>query len=66
MKIAIIVVVAIVLAIVAFIFRRKAGYRGAVGFKNRYAGEIATIRLIGFPSPQIAAHWRKVSTPSIT
>jgi len=51
MKIAIIVVVAIVLAIVAFIFRRKAGYRGAVGFKNRYDGEIATIRLVGFSEP---------------
>ena len=44
-------VVVVALAVVAFIFLRKAGYRGAVGFKNRHAGEIATIRLTGFSEP---------------
>ena len=51
MKIAIIVAVVVVLAVVAVIFLRKAGYRGAVGFKNRHASEIATIRLSGFSKP---------------
>lgn len=52
MKIAIVVAVLIVLAIViAFIFLRQAGYRGAVGFKNRHASEIANIRLTGFSEP---------------
>jgi hypothetical protein len=55
MKIAIIVAVAgvvvIVLAVVTVMFLRKAGYRGAVGFKNRHASEIAAIRLTGFSKP---------------
>jgi hypothetical protein len=53
MKTAIIVavVVAVVLAAVAVMFFRRAGYRGAVGFKNRHASEIATIRLTGFSKP---------------
>ena len=53
MKTAIIValVVVVVLVVVAFMFVRRAGYRGAVGFKNRHASEIATIRLTGFSKP---------------
>ena len=51
MKIAIIVAVVVVLAAVAFIFLRRPGYRGAVGFKNRHASEIASIRLTGFSEP---------------
>ena len=53
MKTAIIVavVVAVVLAAVAVMFVRRAGYRGAVGFKNRHASEIATIQLTGFSKP---------------
>jgi hypothetical protein len=53
MKIAIIIV-AVVVAIGALIFFRKAGkagYRGAIGFKNRHGSEIAVIRLIGFSKP---------------
>lgn len=48
MKIAIIAAVVIVLAVVAFTFLRRPGYRGAIGFKNRHASEIAAIRLTGF------------------
>jgi hypothetical protein len=53
MKIAIIVAVVVVvgLAVFAVMFLRKAGYRGAVGFKNRHASEIAAIRLTGFSKP---------------
>jgi hypothetical protein len=51
MKTAIIVAVVVVLAVVAFMFLRRRGYRGAVGFKNRHASEIATIRLTGFSKP---------------
>ena len=51
MRIAIIVAVVVVLAVVAVMFLRKAGYRGAVGFKNRHASEIAVIRLNGFSKP---------------
>lgn len=53
MKIAVIVavVVVVVFAVVAFIYLRRAGYRGAVGFKNRHASEIAAIRLTGFSKP---------------
>jgi len=53
MKTAIIVAVAVVvvLTLVAVMFLRKAGYRGAVGFKNRHASEIAVIRLTGFSKP---------------
>jgi hypothetical protein len=51
MKIAIIVAVAVVLAVLAVYFLRKAGYRGAVGFKNHYASDIVTIRLTGFSEP---------------
>ena len=53
MKIAIVVavVVVVVLAVVAFTFLRKAGYRGAVGFKNRHASELAAVRLTGFSEP---------------
>ena len=32
-------------------FFRRAGYRGAIGFKNRHSTEIATIRLTGFSKP---------------
>jgi len=49
MKITIIAAVVLVVAVVAFMFLRKAvGYRGAIGFKNRHASEIAAIRLTGF------------------
>jgi hypothetical protein len=53
MKIAIIVAVVVVvgLAVFAVMLLRKAGYRGAVGFKNRHASEIAAIRLTGFSKP---------------
>jgi hypothetical protein len=51
MKIAIIVAAIVVLAIVALVFLRRAGYRGAIGFKNRHGSEIATIRLTGFSKP---------------
>ena len=32
-------------------FFRKTGYRGAIGFKNRHAAEIASVRLTGFSEP---------------
>ena len=53
MKIAIVVAVVVVavLAVVALTLLRKAGYRGAVGFKNRHASELAAIRLTGFSEP---------------
>lgn len=51
MKIAIIIAAIVVLAIVALMFFRKAGYRGAIGFKNRHRSEIATLRLTGFSQP---------------
>jgi len=51
MKLVIIIAVVVVLGVVAFIFLRRSGYRGAVGFKNRHASEIATIRLTGFSEP---------------
>ncbi|RPJ33077.1 MAG: hypothetical protein EHM35_10875 [Planctomycetaceae bacterium] len=35
---------------VFFLYRfLRSGYRGAIGFKNRHAYEIATLRLVGFP-----------------
>jgi hypothetical protein len=53
MKTAIVVAVVVVavLAVVALTFLRKAGYRGAVGFKNRHASELAAVRLTGFSEP---------------
>ena len=51
MKIAIIIAVVIALGIIASAFLRKAGYRGAIGFKNRHASEIASVRLVGFSDP---------------
>ena len=41
---------AVVAALVLFVVYRifKPGYRGAVGFKNRHASEISTLRLTGF------------------
>ena len=39
------------LGFIAFAFLRKAGYHGAIGFKNRYASEIASLRLVGFSEP---------------
>ena len=48
MKLVVIIAILVVLAVVASIFLRRPGYRGAVGFKNRHATEIATIRLTGF------------------
>ncbi len=51
MKTAIIIAVLVVLAVVALAFFRRAGYRGAIGFKNRHSSEIATIRLTGFSKP---------------
>ena len=37
--------------IAALVFLRRAGYRGAIGFKTRHSSEIATIRLTGFSKP---------------
>jgi hypothetical protein len=51
MKIALIIAVLVVLAVGALVFLRRAGYRGAIGFKNRHSSEIATIRLTGFSKP---------------
>ncbi len=51
MKLVIIIAVVVVLGVVVVIFLRRRGYRGAVGFKNRHASEIATIRLTGFSKP---------------
>jgi len=51
MKLVIIIAVVVVLGVVALIFLRRSGYRGAVGFKNRHTSEIATIRLTGFSQP---------------
>jgi hypothetical protein len=51
MKIALVIVVLIVLAVAALVFLRRAGYRGAIGFKNRNSSEIDTIRLTGFSKP---------------
>jgi hypothetical protein len=48
MNTAIVIAVPIVLAVVALVFVRRAGYRGAIGFKNRHSSEITTIRLTGF------------------
>jgi hypothetical protein len=49
--IGIIIAALVVVAIVAFLFFRKAGYRGAIGFKSRHSSEIATVRLTGFSKP---------------
>ena len=51
MKTAIVIGVLVVLAVAALVFLRRAGYRGAIGFKNRHSSEIATIRLTGFSKP---------------
>ena len=40
--------VVVVLAIVLLYRFLKPGYRGAIGFKNRHASEIATLSLAGF------------------
>jgi hypothetical protein len=40
--------VVVVLAVLALYRVFKPGYRGAVGFKNRHASEIATLSLTGF------------------
>jgi hypothetical protein len=46
-----IIIGAVVAVLAAFLLYRvlKPGYRGAIGFKNRHASEIATLSLIGFP-----------------
>ena len=51
MTIALVTAAIVVFAIVALMFLRRAGYRGAIGFKNRHGSEIATIRLTGFSRP---------------
>jgi hypothetical protein len=51
MTIALVTAAVVVVAIVAVMFLRRAGYRGAIGFKNRHSSEIATIRLTGFSAP---------------
>lgn len=51
MTIALVTAAIVVLAIVALMFLRRAGYRGAIGFKNRHGSEIATIQLTGFSRP---------------
>lgn len=45
-----IVVGAVVVVLAIFVLYRflKPGYRGAIGFKNRHASEIATLSLAGF------------------
>jgi len=50
-KLAIAIAVVVVLAVAVSMLRRGRGYRGAIGFKNRHATEIATIRLTGFSKP---------------
>jgi hypothetical protein len=46
-----IIIGAVVAGLAVFLLYRalKRGYRGAIGFKNRHASEIATITLTGFP-----------------
>lgn len=51
MKTTIIIAALVILAVIALVFLRRAGYRGAIGFKNRHSSEIATIRLTGFSRP---------------
>ena len=58
--------VVVVLAIVLLYRFLKPGYRGAIGFKNRHASEIATLSLTDFPSSWSAARLRGTSTRSIT
>lgn len=47
----VIIVGAVVAVLAAVLLYRvlKPGYRGAIGFKNRHASEIATLSLAGFP-----------------
>jgi len=51
MTIALIIAAIVALGLVALLFLRRRGYRGAIGFKNRHGSEIATIRLTGFSRP---------------
>src|SRR5262245_32079749 len=51
MTIAIVIAALVILAVGALAFLRRAGYRGAIGFKNHHGSEIATIRLTGFSKP---------------
>jgi hypothetical protein len=51
MKIALVIAGLVVLAVLALVFLRRAGYRGAIGFKNRHSSEIASVRLTGFSKP---------------
>jgi hypothetical protein len=46
-----IIIGAVVAVLAVFLLYRvlKPGYRGAIGFKNRHASEIATLSLSGFP-----------------
>ena len=46
-----IIIGAVVGVLAIFLLYRflKPGYRGAIGFKNRHAAEIATLSLTGFP-----------------
>jgi hypothetical protein len=48
---ALIIIGAVVGVLAIFLLYRflKPGYRGAIGFKNRHAAEISTLRLTGFP-----------------
>src|SRR5262249_60949214 len=50
-KLATAIAVVVVLAVVVSMLGRGRGYGGAIGFKNRHAIEIATIRLTGFSKP---------------
>lgn len=48
----VLIIIGVVVAVLAgFLVYRvlKPGYRGAIGFKNRHASEIATLSLTGFP-----------------
>src|ERR1041384_2188911 len=51
MKIVAIIAAITVLSVIVFMLLRKAGYRGAIGFKNRHSSEVASICLTGFSEP---------------
>ena len=52
MKAPLIIAIAVAaIAIGFFLFARRSGYRGAIGFKNRCPLEIAKVELMGFSRP---------------
>lgn len=42
------ITITIALVVTVVIMMIRPGYRGAIGFKNRYASEIDTLKLLGF------------------